>query len=44
MNDRESPAFQELYTFLVACFVRADSDMEGTVSQSVANLIKPLHW
>jgi Ca2+-binding EF-hand superfamily protein len=32
VNDHNSPAYQELYTFLVACFVRADKDMDGTVT------------
>ena len=34
MNDRKSVAYSELYQFLVACFVRADINKDGTVSGS----------
>jgi hypothetical protein len=32
VNDRQSPAYQELYSYLVSCFVRADKNMDGTVT------------
>jgi len=31
MEDRNSDAFIDLYSFLVGCFVRADNDMDGKV-------------
>jgi hypothetical protein len=31
MADHHSPAYQELYEFLVACFVHADDTMSGKV-------------
>ena len=31
MHDHHSPAYQELYEFLVNCFVHADTNMEGKV-------------
>jgi hypothetical protein len=31
MHDKHSPAYGELYSFLVACFVRADTNMDGRV-------------
>jgi len=33
VNDPNSVAYQELYQFLVKCFLRADSDMIGVVSE-----------
>jgi hypothetical protein len=32
MDDRKSNAHAQLYQFLVSCFVRADTNMEGLVS------------
>ena len=34
VNDRKSGAYNELYQFLTACFVRADSNMDGRVELS----------
>ncbi len=31
MHDHHTPAYQELYEFLVNCFVHADTNMEGKV-------------
>jgi Ca2+-binding EF-hand superfamily protein len=31
LNDKHSPAYKELYHFLVACYVRADTHMDGRV-------------
>lgn len=31
LNDKKSSAYEELYQFLVACYVRADTNMEGKV-------------
>jgi Ca2+-binding EF-hand superfamily protein len=32
MHDHHSPAYQELYEFLVNCFVHADTNMEGKIT------------
>merc|ERR1712156_1259269 len=34
MNDRESGAYEELYQFLTSCFVRADTDKDGKVTNA----------
>lgn len=34
MQDKKSNAFEELYQFLVACFVRADVNLDGQVNAS----------
>jgi len=34
MNDRESGAYEELYQFLTSCFVRADTDKDGKVTDA----------
>ena len=34
MNDRTSGAYEELYQFLVSCFTRADTDLNGKVPLS----------
>ena len=31
MNDKKSAAYEELYHFLVGCYVRADVKMDGKV-------------
>jgi hypothetical protein len=35
MNNHKSAAYQELYQFLVSCFVKADINMDGKVKKLV---------
>ena len=42
MHDHHSPAYQELYEFLVNCFVHADTNMEGKVYNMLLLAMLPI--